>query len=58
MDTLSRGGAELLARRIEDYWAKRGFKVNTTIKCVSVTDKGTVWIVRSDLVNGFPRKRV
>jgi hypothetical protein len=53
-DTFSRSGAESLARRIADYWLFRGHNVNTWVESVE-TLTGRVYVVRSDLVNGYPK---
>lgn len=58
-DNCSEVGAKRLARTIERYWADRGLSVTVTTKRmpfhvgmrIARTD------VRSDMVNGYPRRR-
>ena len=47
--------AEYYAKRIRDFWAKRGHAVETRLEPYAYhSDK--VYAVRSDMVNGLPRK--
>jgi hypothetical protein len=55
-DTLSRTGAEELKARIEDYWHSRGFAVTVDIRTETLFGQ-FLWVVRSDLINGLPRRR-
>jgi hypothetical protein len=56
LDTLSRRGAEALRARIEDYWHSRGFAVTVDIRIETLFGQ-PFWVVRSDLINGLPRRR-
>lgn len=47
-------GAGLLVDRINAYWAERGFKA-VRAERYAIRGEG-VWGVRSNLVNGLPRK--
>lgn len=52
-DTLSREGAEELARRIKAYW--QGHDIGVRVETVSkVHGESAGWCVRSNLVNGMP----
>jgi len=51
-DNMSHDGAERLARVIRHYWATEGFYVFPTVE----RSEG-VWVVRSNMVNGFPTQR-
>ncbi|MEL6507432.1 MAG: hypothetical protein AAGL18_03800 [Pseudomonadota bacterium] len=53
-------GADRLARKIQDYWRKQGFEVSVeTIKEGFVsTMRSARTDVRSDMVNGMPRRSV
>ena len=55
MDTLSRTGAETLLWRIARYWELRGYPVQMRLERIMVKGDG-VWVVRSDMLNGKPRK--
>ena len=55
-DYLSRRGAEELRTRIEDYWHSRGFAVTVDIAPDALFGE-RIWVVRSDMVNGLPRRR-
>jgi hypothetical protein len=55
-DTLSRTGAEELKARIEDYWHSRGFAVTVDIAPDALFGD-RIWVVRSDMINGLPRRR-
>lgn len=58
-DTLTREGAAQLARRIEEYWLrqKRYVQVSvTTVERPPRWHEEPVYFVRSDMVNGMPRK--
>lgn len=56
-DTFSEAGAKEVKKRIEDYWADRGHKVQVFIekKGFVPTLRGAHWVVRSNLVDGLPR---
>jgi hypothetical protein len=55
-DTLSRSGAEYLAQRIASYWFSQGYVVETMVVPSSVFHD-MVWVVRSNMINGLPRRR-
>jgi hypothetical protein len=55
LDTLNRTGAEELGERIKAYWAARGYVVRIDIATEALFGN-LVWVVRSDMVNGFPRR--
>lgn len=59
-DSFTREGADKLARSIRDYWARRGRAVNVWIEpgeaYTNALRTGTWFVVRSDLVDGRPRK--
>ena len=45
----TREGADTIARRIEAYWANRGFRVKARVERA-----GTGIVIRSDMVDGLP----
>lgn len=57
----SEATAQALARRLEDYWAKRGFVLKTHlvpwIGKVNSQHGSSFWCVRSDMKNGMPVRR-
>ncbi len=59
-DGFTRAGAEKLARRIREYWQRRGRIVRVWIEpgevYSNVLRSGTWWTVRSDMINGWPKK--
>jgi len=57
-DCSTKEGARLLARRIEEEWAACGHTVKTRLERMKSTrDHGfPLWCVRSDLINGYPRR--
>jgi transposase len=55
-DTLSKGDAEKLARRITAYWRDQGYSVACWIEQSGTSQRHKFWGVRSDLVNGLPAK--
>ena len=56
-DTFSRGGAEWLAKRIAGYWGCQGYRVDVRVE-KSETLTGEVYVVRSDMLDGWPRGRL
>jgi hypothetical protein len=56
LDTLSRKGAEELASRIIDYWYRQGYDVTVDILPDALFGD-RIWVVRSNMVNGMPRRR-
>lgn len=57
-DTCSRRGAVEIARRIETYWQERGYLVETSIEAADALNFASVFGVRSDLVNGLPKRKL
>jgi hypothetical protein len=59
-DSFSRSGAEKLADTIRAYWSRRGHEVEVWVECandyVNQLRTGAWYVVRSDLVDGRPRK--
>jgi hypothetical protein len=62
-DSWTESGARTLAIRIKAYWFERGQAVRVRIDHVSLGGQKlagglarTVWCVRSDMVNGLPRR--
>lgn len=49
--------AERLAMQIREYWFSRGFVVKVYTTPISDQENTQNYIVRSDLVNGWPRTR-
>ena len=46
-----------LAKRIREYWKAEGYVVTTRIDFVTrtgVRDAGSLWCIRSDMINGMP----
>ena len=56
--TVSKSGAETLKLRIEAYWRERGHVVQVVLeeKLFNATVRGCRYDVRSDLLNGYPKK--
>lgn len=58
-DTIStRSGAEANAKRLQDYWAAKGFRIRTWVEVGKASRDSAYlyfWNVRSDLVKGLPR---
>jgi hypothetical protein len=55
MDSFTYEGAHRLACRVADYWHRQGRVVQVWPEHVTISGLYSVWVVRSDLVNGFPR---
>jgi hypothetical protein len=55
-DNLGRAGATRLSYQIADYWRCQGYQVDVRVEQEHVFGEG-VWVVRSDLVNGWPKER-
>lgn len=53
--------AMTLAKRIRDYWAGRGLTVHVRVEksiakvAASEARPRMIWLIRSDLLNGWPR---
>ena len=54
VDYLAEEGAQLLARRIERFWAAKGKKVSCWVEHSTGPESGRHFAVRSDLLNGTP----
>jgi hypothetical protein len=55
--------AYAMAARLVDYWRERGFLVTSRVEKVSLKASSSNsakphWLVRSDIVNGHPTKRI
>jgi hypothetical protein len=46
--------AHVLAQRIREYWAVRGYEVDVWVDKFTLSDI-TYYVVRSDMINGKPR---
>ncbi len=56
VDHCSKSGADALAKRIKEYWAReRGAKVKTVVMLAVGHAEPPIYGVRSDLVDGRPR---
>lgn len=54
-DYCDKPGAEYLARKISDYWLKRGYAVAVHVRSNSIScEPALVWSIRSDMQNGWP----
>ncbi|MEO0399259.1 MAG: phosphoglycolate phosphatase [Pseudomonadota bacterium] len=60
MDHCDETGADRLAKKIEDFWRKRGFDVSIEKHAEGFvsTMRSARTDVRSDMVNGMPRRSV
>ena len=52
-------GARALLKRIQDYWAERGYEVEGHVFAAGYSERlrSTVYEVQTNLVNGLPSKR-
>jgi hypothetical protein len=59
VDWFSREGAHALKLRIEEYWRERGYEVTVVLRDAGFHPamRSARFDVRSDLVNGLPRRR-
>ena len=57
-DSLTYTGANNLAKKITEYWRVRGYAVKTFVEEASLGGEMRVFIVRSDLVNGYPQRKL
>ena len=62
-DWLYQSRAEDLCALIHDYWARQGYDVRLWVEPIQAIraiahHTGGAWAVRSDLVNGFPRRKL
>jgi hypothetical protein len=55
-DNLGRAGATRLSYQIRDYWECQGYQVEVRVEPAHVLGD-CIWVVRSDLVNGWPKGR-
>jgi hypothetical protein len=55
-DNLGKAGATRLSYQIKDYWECQGYEVSVRVEIAHVFGEG-IWVVRSDLVNGWPKGR-
>ena len=57
-DLCDKDGAQRLARKIQDYWRKKGFDVSveTCEQGFIPTMRSARTDLRSDMVNGMPRR--
>jgi hypothetical protein len=55
-DSLERLGAERLGAMIVDYWWRRGFDCVIRLERSRIRDDN-VWLVRSDMIGGMPRRK-
>lgn len=56
-DWMTADNARRLAKRIETYWAVRGQHVYTTVTRESTSNGAGIYVIRSDMVDGYPRGR-
>jgi hypothetical protein len=55
---LNQAGALELEKTIRKYWADRGYRIETTIEPMTNRDsKAPVFVLRSNLLNGLPRRQ-
>lgn len=57
---LTMEGADRIAQKIEEYWVARGFEPRMIITTTSVREHSkepTIYMVRSNMVNGYPPAR-
>ncbi len=60
VDFLTEAGSKVIARRIKQYWEAKGFKPPAVWLGDSIRSKekgSTIACLRSDMVNGLPRRR-
>ena len=57
IDPTTEAGAKLIAHAVTAYWKERGFIVRTWIDSFAI-NKTPYFCVRSDMVNGYPIRRV
>lgn len=58
---LSQDGAAVLAARISAYWRERGADVALSLHSISTrgleANSRLLWCIRSDLVDGLPKRK-
>lgn len=59
-DWCNEDGARRLKQKIEQYWTERGFEVNVDLvdACFIAAMRSARTDIRSNMVNGMPRRRV
>lgn len=59
-DWCNEDGARRLKQKIEQYWSERGFEVDVDLvdACFIAAMRSARTDVRSNMVNGMPRKRL
>ncbi len=59
-DWCNEDGAKRLKSKIEQYWSERGFEVNIDLvdACFIAAMRSARTDVRSNMVNGMPRRRI
>lgn len=59
-DWCNEDGAKRLKNKIEQYWSERGFEVNIDLvdACFIAAMRSARTDVRSNMVNGMPRRRI
>jgi hypothetical protein len=57
-ELMTKHTAAMLAKRITAYWKKRGGTVNCWAEQIDgiLDGRGTIHVVRSDMISGMPRK--
>ena len=53
---VTEAGAQEIANRIRRYWAVRGKRIDIWVEPMAATKSQTIFVVRSDMVNGSPRQ--
>lgn len=55
VDYFTEAGAAELANKIKASWMKRGYSINTRVeKTMNPKNTETLFVVRSDMINGLP----
>jgi hypothetical protein len=58
-DNLTELGARELALKIKKFWAARGYSVRLRVEQIDpAKGRGTMFVVRSDIVDGHPRRHL
>ncbi len=54
-DWCTQSGAQEIAAQVRRYWAEQGYNnVQTTVEKLSLHDRDTSYVVRSNLIGGLP----
>jgi len=56
-NTMTQTGATDLAIEIKNYWVGEGYIPDVWTEALSIEKQGQVWVVRSNMVNGQPRRK-